>query len=152
VSITYPLDGATVQPQFVIRVDATDNIQVASAELRIDGQSVLTLTQGPWVFNAPAELGQGNHNVEVIARDNRGDQGSDSISVVLGAPCGGSNDCSSGDACVDGRCVPGARSSLRRPADRQTSAASRRANGSPLPAGGRAVPAERAARWPGPGS
>jgi MYXO-CTERM domain-containing protein len=107
VNITQPLANAAVQPQFVIRVDATDDVLVDYVELRIDGDLITTVQSPPWVFNAPEGLGEGNHTVRITAYDNRGDAGSDEITVVMGEPCTGDSGCESGQACVDGRCVIG---------------------------------------------
>jgi hypothetical protein len=107
VAITAPADNSQVEPGFIIRVDAEDNTLVERAELWLNGTQVTTLNTRPFVFNAPATLGQGNVMVEVRAFDNRGDMGSDSIQVVLGEPCGGPSDCESGETCIEGRCVPG---------------------------------------------
>ncbi len=103
VNITEPLDGATVQQGFVIRLDATDDVEVTKAELYIDGVLTNSITSFPLVFNAPTDLSNGGHMVEVRAYDNRDTPGSDSITVILGEPC----QCANGEACVDGRCVDG---------------------------------------------
>ena len=107
VTITMPQDNAQVTPEFIVRLDATDDVQVDYVEMRIDGNLVTTLQNPPWVFNGPADLGEGGHQVQVTAYDNRGDTGSDTINVILGEPCGGASDCNDGEACVDGRCVVG---------------------------------------------
>jgi hypothetical protein len=107
VAITFPADGAEVQPGFPVRSDVMDNVDVARAELWLNNQMVQSLNNPPFAFNAPADLSQGAINVEVRAYDNNGDMGSDSIAVVLGEPCGGPSDCADGETCVDGRCVPG---------------------------------------------
>lgn len=103
VSIVEPLDGATVAPGFVVRPEITDDQGVASASLYIDGALVMTLEQGPFVFNAPAELANGSHMVEVRAADRQGSVGTASITVLNGGPCA----CADGESCIDGRCVPG---------------------------------------------
>ncbi|HTM21354.1 MAG TPA: Ig-like domain-containing protein [Kofleriaceae bacterium] len=107
VTITSPQDGDTVQPGFVIRFDATDNTEVARSELWINGAKVNTLTNPPWVFNAPQGYPEGPVQVEVRVYDNGNLQGTDSIAVTMGARCDQGASCDDGEACVDGRCVPG---------------------------------------------
>lgn len=107
VQITEPADGSEVQPQFVVRSNITDNVQVMKASLWINGQLVQELLTPPYVFNAPADLAEGALMVEVRAEDNRGDIGKHTITAILGEPCSGASDCPGADTCVDGRCVPG---------------------------------------------
>jgi hypothetical protein len=107
VAITAPADGSQVEPGFVVRIEAEDNVSVERAELWVNGVMSLSLSTKPFVFNAPETTSQGTVAVEVRVYDNRGDMGSDSIQVILGEPCGGSSDCESGEVCIEGRCVDG---------------------------------------------
>ncbi len=107
VSITEPANNANVSPGFVVRADVDDPDGVASVSLRVDGNTVTTLTGPPYVFNAPSNLDDGSHEVEVLAVDSRGTDASDKIFVIIGEPCTGAADCPDGDTCVDGRCVLG---------------------------------------------
>lgn len=105
VTILSPVDGATVAPGFVVRPEVVDDQGVATASLYVDGALVLTLTQGPFVFNAPSDLADGTHTVEVRAADRLGAEGTHSISVItapgpdlggLGGACAENSDCTSG--------------------------------------------------------
>jgi MYXO-CTERM domain-containing protein len=108
VTFTSPKNGDNVAPGFPIRVDITDDIGASKAELRIDGQLVSTLTQSPWVWNAPASVGQGTHTLKVTGFDVANTPADASIQIVIGAKCTKPGDCSSDtDTCVDGRCVAG---------------------------------------------
>jgi len=103
VQIVEPADGATVEAGFVVRIEATDNGEITRGELYIDGQRTMELTSFPLVFNAPLDLSDGGHTVEVIVYDNQNTPGSASITVIKGEPC----QCANADVCVDGRCVTG---------------------------------------------
>ncbi len=107
VTITDPLNNAAVQPGFVVRATVQDAQGVKSASLYVDGNLVQTLNVPPYTFNAPGNLGDGSHEVEVVALDNFDAEGSDQIFVIVGEPCTGDSQCGAGEACVDGRCVPG---------------------------------------------
>jgi hypothetical protein len=106
VAITEPADGDVVEGGFVVRVDVSDPQGIARVELLIDGAVVSEITSAPWVLNAPASLGNGNHIVIARAFDGAGTAGTDEVTVTVGAPCS-DGDCEEGLACVDGRCVVG---------------------------------------------
>ena len=107
VEITEPLNNAAVQPGFVVRASASDAHGVKEVSLYVDGNLIQTVGTPPYVFNAPQSLADGSHEVEIVAVDNFDAEGSDSIFIIVGEPCSGASDCGSGEACVDGRCVPG---------------------------------------------
>jgi len=110
VTITEPDNGQAVSPGFIVRGDIVDDNGIGSASLIVDGQTILTLTLPPFVFNAPETLLEGTHTVTLRATDFQGTVGEDSIDVVIGEPCETPGDCvEQGDnlTCVGGRCVPG---------------------------------------------
>ena len=111
VKINEPLEGATVSPMFPIKVAVTDDIGVTKGELRIDGQLIATatqMTQGQFVWNAPATVGQGKHKISVTGYDVANTPTAVEVNVTLGMACGKPADCDRDtDTCVDGRCVPG---------------------------------------------
>jgi MYXO-CTERM domain-containing protein len=111
VKFNEPLEGATVQTMFAIKVGATDDIGVLKGELRIDGQLIATsttLTQNQFVWNAPATIGQGKHKISVTAYDVANTPATTEINVTLGSACAQADDCvKDGETCVDGRCVLG---------------------------------------------
>jgi len=107
VAITEPVNNANVEPGFIVRADFDDNDGVKNAALYVDDQLAMMLDTPPFVFNAPSSMSDGSHEIKVVAHDLFDAEGSDSIYVIVGEPCGGSDDCDSGQACVDGRCVPG---------------------------------------------
>jgi hypothetical protein len=108
VGISAPANKASgLAAGFPIRADATDDAGVAKVELRIDGQLVSTLNNAPYVWNAPATLGQGNHIIKVTAYDIGGSTADSTVTAAIGTPCGKPADCEQDtDTCVDGRCVP----------------------------------------------
>ncbi len=79
VSITAPIDGATVNLGFEVHADANS---ADTVELRIDGASVETLSLGPFLFATPTDLSAGNHVVEIVAMS-AGNTSTDSITVTL---------------------------------------------------------------------
>jgi hypothetical protein len=108
VEILEPGDGDEVQPGFLVRAEADETL--SKAELRIDNRLVQTVETPPYDFTASADLGEGNHRVEVRAFDLQGTPGSAFVEVVIGEPCEDDDDCAaSGDdmVCVGGRCVLG---------------------------------------------
>lgn len=107
-TITEPAENAQVDPGFVVRAEADKDL--SKAELYIDNQLVRTLTTEPYTFNAPTDLEDGGHRIEVRGYDNFNTPGSAFRNVVIGAPCETPADCQdAGDnyTCVGGRCVPG---------------------------------------------
>ena len=120
VTITAPVEGASVNPGFPVRADVIDDTAVTKVALYIDNQLVDEITGTPWVFNAPDDLGDGVHLVEVRGYDLVGTMGKSSVEVVIGAPCERPSDCAEqGETftCVGGRCVqgPGAPGGLGEP-------------------------------------
>jgi len=111
ITIDDPANGAFVEPGFNIRVTIDDANGIASASLLINDDVISTVTTPPFVFNAPATLGEGTHRVQVTAIDTQGTSGSSAVhSVVIGEPCETPGDCAEqGEnlTCVGGRCVPG---------------------------------------------
>lgn len=107
VLITHPQDGREVTPSFLVRADITDNYQVRRAELYVDGELVDSVDSEPWVFTAPADLANGQHQIEVRGYDNASTTGSHTITVTQRDPCASAGDCYQGETCVEGRCVLG---------------------------------------------
>ncbi len=109
VAITAPADDATgLVAGFPIRADVTDDVGIDRVELRIDGQLISTLNNAPYVWNAPATLGQGNHIIKVTAYDLGNTPADSTVTAAIGKACGKPADCDKDtDTCVDGRCVPG---------------------------------------------
>ena len=107
VEITEPLDGAQVQSGFVVRANISDNVSITKGELWVNDELVSSISVPPYIFNAPTGLADGAYKVSIRGYDNRNDYGEDTIYAIIGAPCGDSDDCNSGDVCVDGRCVSG---------------------------------------------
>jgi len=108
VTITAPANKESgLEAGFPIRSDATDDAGIAKVELRIDGQLISSLNNAPYVWNAPATLGQGNHIIKVTAYDISGTPADATVTAALGMACGSPSDCANDtDTCVDGRCVP----------------------------------------------
>jgi hypothetical protein len=108
VKITNPMDGANVQPGFPVVATVDTPYGASKAELRVDGQLVLTLTSQPFAFNAPTTLGDGSHTVQVTGYDSHNNSAMAMITVYIGKPCTKPADCPlNTDTCIGGRCVPG---------------------------------------------
>ncbi|MFT3692338.1 MAG: Ig-like domain-containing protein [Kofleriaceae bacterium] len=109
VSITKPLNGASVEAGFAVAVNADADSSITMVELYVDGTLVPpAVTTTPYAFTAPSTLMAGNHTVEAKAYDAHGVTNTSDITVVIGPPCTSASECpASTDACIDGRCVPG---------------------------------------------
>ena len=108
VTITAPTPNQEVEQGFVVGAEVEDSYgAISRAELYIDGDKTKTVNTAPYYFNAPTDLGDGSHEVEVRAYNMFDVMGSDSVYAIIGVPCGGADDCDDGETCVDGRCVAG---------------------------------------------
>ncbi len=108
VVINSPANGASVMPGFGVTATVTDDQAVASAELKIDGQSIGTLSAAPFAWNAPSTLTQGSHHVEVVGTDDAGNTASAAVDVTYGHACVHNSDCSDPtQVCDNGHCVAG---------------------------------------------
>lgn len=67
VEITSPKDGETldITPFYVSVSVAEDLLDVASVELRVDGSTYATLTEGPWTFTE-VQLDEGMHELVAV--------------------------------------------------------------------------------------
>jgi MYXO-CTERM domain-containing protein len=107
VVITDPPDGKRVEPGYVVRANAMDNSPIQRVDLYINGQLIHSTNLPPYVFNAPTDISNGVHRIEVRAVDALDYVGTTRINVVQGAPCNSAGDCGDAETCVDGRCVAG---------------------------------------------
>jgi MYXO-CTERM domain-containing protein len=107
VTIVEPFNNKSVSAGFRIQVEVEDSDGVERVELWVDGALTQTVTTLPYVFNAPHDLTDGAHEIQVKAFDSYGAEGSDSVFAIVGEPCDQADDCEDGEACVDGRCVAG---------------------------------------------
>jgi hypothetical protein len=106
VRIKAPASGKRVQPHFVTKIDASDDVAVGRVELYIDGAKAGEAKAAPYWIAAP-DLAEGPHTVEARAFDVQGTPASTTIDVDLGPPCTASKGCEGDDVCVMGGCVPG---------------------------------------------
>jgi MYXO-CTERM domain-containing protein len=108
VEIKAPTSGKTVQPGFVVRVAATDDVAIDRVELWIDGVDTGVVGRiPPYLVAAPDTLEPGPHTIEIKAFDVQGTPANATVDVDLGPPCTASKGCSGADVCVMGVCVPG---------------------------------------------
>jgi MYXO-CTERM domain-containing protein len=108
VKIVSPHVGDTVEPGFAVTAQITDDVAVASAELRVDGTLISSATAAPYSFTGPAILGDGTHTIEVAGYDNVGAPARARVQVIVGPGCKAPSDCPEAtDTCVGGRCVAG---------------------------------------------
>ncbi len=101
VTISRPLSGQTVNPGFVVQADVSGNVSIDRVELWVDGTLADTVITQPYIFNAPADLAGGQHNVETRAIDNLGNEGSATVTITLSAD-GTAPDPGGGGAVDDG--------------------------------------------------
>lgn len=96
VSITEPTDGSTSSSSsFTIKADVEDlngdsedgPSGISSVNVKINGDeySMTAGSNNEWTYNA-SSLANGSYTIEVIAEDNAGNSGSDSISVTVNVP------------------------------------------------------------------
>lgn len=85
VAITFPREGATVFPGFLVSASVADDVTVTSVHATIDGIDISPImpppagmplpgVSVPWSFAAPMDLPGGTHVLEVIASDGRNEQ------------------------------------------------------------------------------
>ena len=82
VSISSPTNGSYVDKKNTIRATAVDNIGVTQMSIYIDGQLVSNTSSSSIAYNWNANrASKGRHVILVKARDNAGNESSDSIVV-----------------------------------------------------------------------
>ena len=97
VAITFPADGAIVQPGFTIQATAGDGMTYVAVS--IDGQRVITGDTSPFFFSSPMSVALGKHVVEADAFDFDHDESSATIMVDVepaAPPMDDSGCCSTG--------------------------------------------------------
>ncbi|MBI2892639.1 MAG: Ig-like domain-containing protein [Deltaproteobacteria bacterium] len=103
VVITGPEDGDEVSAGFTVSATASDDGAIDHLELWIDSQPVVTRQSEPWEFSAPDDIAEGDHEVEVLAFDDRG--ASASALVIVEVTADGGRD--GGDRRSRGGCSAG---------------------------------------------
>jgi hypothetical protein len=108
VTIISPRVGDSVAPGFTVTTEISDDMTVASADLRIDGVLVQHLAATPYTFTGPTTLADGTHSIEVSGYDNMGAPGRARVQVIVGPGCKAASDCPEDTStCIAGRCVAG---------------------------------------------
>ncbi len=108
ISITAPTVGTQVQPRFVARVKAFDDVAIDRVEMWIDGQNTgASSSTPPYTVIAPDTIEPGPHTLELKAFDVQGTPASAVVEIEMGPPCTASKGCTGVDVCVMGVCVPG---------------------------------------------
>ncbi|MEO7097437.1 MAG: Ig-like domain-containing protein [Polyangiales bacterium] len=108
ITITSPTNGKTIQPNAVVRVNATDDVAVDHVELWIDNvDSGVKAKTAPYRLTLPDGVEDGAHTLELRAIDVQGVPASAMVDVDMGPPCTASSGCSGDDVCVMGVCHPG---------------------------------------------
>lgn len=108
VAIRSPSAGGKVQPKFVVRANAADDVKVDEVQLFIDGMDTgVRDKEAPYLLTAPDGIADGPHTIEARAIDVAGVPASAEIDVTMGPPCGGDGDCTGDDVCVMGVCLAG---------------------------------------------
>jgi hypothetical protein len=107
VAIASPSANKQVQPHFVTRVEATDDVAIDKVELLVDGNVVAETREAPYKIVAP-DLPEGPHTIEARAYDVQGTPATSApVAIELGPPCTAATGCSGDDVCVMGGCLPG---------------------------------------------
>lgn len=84
VSISGPLNNATVSGTVQVSGTAMDNVGVTSIQFSVDGQLVATSGSSPFVFSwNTASYANASHTITVSASDAAGNVGTSSISVAV---------------------------------------------------------------------
>ncbi len=86
-AISSPSDGDEVGLGFEVRTEISGS---ATVEFRIDGNTIATLSSGPYYFSTPSDLALGTHILEIVATQNAVTT-TDSISITVvnsGSPGG----------------------------------------------------------------
>ncbi|MEN8041489.1 MAG: S8 family serine peptidase, partial [Actinomycetota bacterium] len=87
VTLTAPLDGATVVGSITVTADASDDVAVASVEFFVDGLSIGIDTTEPYASTWDTASGSnGSHTVSAVASDPTGNSSSDQASVTVDNP------------------------------------------------------------------
>jgi hypothetical protein len=107
ITVKAPTNGKRVQPGFVVRVNATDDVAVERVEMHVDGVFVAESSEEPFTIVAPDVIEQGPHAMELRAIDVQGTPGSTMLDIVMGPPCTAAAGCEGVDVCVMGVCLPG---------------------------------------------
>jgi hypothetical protein len=94
-------------PGFGVTVDANDDIAVDHVTLKVDGQTIGTLSQAPWQWTTPTTLSGSTHHIEADAYDLAGNMASATSDVSFPAACHADSDCMSGQVCNGGMCEAG---------------------------------------------
>jgi hypothetical protein len=85
VTVTYPNDGTEVSGTVTVSGTATDNLELVSVEVEVDG-GPLTMATGTtsWTYSlATADLADGSHVLTVLATDIGGSTATDSVALVV---------------------------------------------------------------------
>ncbi len=92
VRFTEPTNGAMVPPTFTIRVDAQDNVGIASVDLVLDpgtpGQMMASASAPPFQWGV-TNIAAGPHTMKVTARDSTGMTAMEMITVTVVPGAGG---------------------------------------------------------------
>ncbi len=84
VSITNPINGATVSSTVIISANASDNVAVASVQFFVDGAAIGTDGAPPYTFSWDStSVSNGTHTITAKATDTSGNAASASITVTV---------------------------------------------------------------------
>ncbi len=85
VSITTPLNGATISATSTLSANASDNVRVVGVQFKLDGTNVgneCTTAPYSYAWNSTA-VANGVHSISATARDSAGNQSTATISVTV---------------------------------------------------------------------
>lgn len=108
VTVAVPAPDATVAPRFSVFALVDSPRPIAEMALWINGRVWARLPgktgAAPYELRTPAELPDGDLDLDVRTRDDLGNVSSVTLTVHKGAACVDASTCLDGDACVGGAC------------------------------------------------
>lgn len=107
VDVRSPAAGAHVESGYALELDL-DADYPDRVEISLNSGETHTLEPDELVFSPPPGTSEGIHRYAIAGYDQYERRAEVTFSVVRGAPCARRGDCAGYEACVGGRCVPGA--------------------------------------------
>jgi hypothetical protein len=104
--VVSPSPGDAVSRGYALELEVTSEVP-DRVVVTLNSAYSETLTWPDLSFSVPGDVSDGVHRYEIAAIDQYGSRDELTFSVTQGSPCRPRAGCASGEACVDGRCVPG---------------------------------------------
>jgi MYXO-CTERM domain-containing protein len=108
IAIVRPKPNSWVVPEFAIEAEVNGRFSVETVAARVGESTAGSLSQGPYVFSAPASLAPGAQTVKVTATSGASSLNA-SVEVKVLATCANGAGCSDGFLCLHDICLPDAK-------------------------------------------